>query len=77
MGLADAPLLASAVEGTVFVAQANGTHKNVVEVAVGRLQDASAHILGLILTKFDSRRAYYGHGYDYGYGYGEAEPERA
>jgi capsular exopolysaccharide synthesis family protein len=73
MGLADAPLVGSVVEGVVFVVEANGTQKSMARVAIGRLRDASAQILGSVLTKFDSRRAYYGYGYDYGYGYGYGE----
>ena len=70
MGLADAPLLASVVEAVIFVVEANGTQKGMAQVAIGRLRDANAMIIGVVLTKFDARRAFYGYGYDYGYGYG-------
>jgi succinoglycan biosynthesis transport protein ExoP len=71
MGLADTPIIASQVEGVVFVIESHGTRTTAARVAVGRLQDAHAHVLGVLLTKFESRRAHYGYGYDYGYGYGE------
>lgn len=70
MGLADAPLIASAVEGVVFVIEANGTHISMAKVALGRLQNANARIFGTVLTKFDAKRGLFGYGYDYGYGYG-------
>ncbi|HEX6860395.1 MAG TPA: polysaccharide biosynthesis tyrosine autokinase [Caulobacteraceae bacterium] len=68
MGLADAPLLASRVEGTVMVVEAGGTGRNVVRTAVRRLRVGRARLLGVILTKFESRRTSYGYGYGYGYG---------
>jgi succinoglycan biosynthesis transport protein ExoP len=73
MGLADAPLVGSMVEGTVFVMEANSTQKSMAKVALGRLANSSAQILGVVLTKFDPRKAHYGYGYDYGYGYGYGE----
>ena len=77
MGLADAPLIASRAEGTVFVLESHGTKKSMARVAVGRLRAANAQITGAVLTKFDSKRAHYGYGYDYGYGYGETAKTQA
>jgi polysaccharide biosynthesis transport protein len=71
MGLADAPLIASKVEGTVFAVESHGIRTSLVRVALGRLSSANARLLGIVLTKFESKRAHYGYGYDYGYGYGE------
>jgi capsular exopolysaccharide synthesis family protein len=70
MGLADAQLISSRVEGVIFVIEANGTHQSVVRAAVRRLVTANVVIMGAILTKFDQRKAQYGYGYEYGYGYG-------
>jgi polysaccharide biosynthesis transport protein len=70
MGLADAPLIGSRVEGVVFVMESHSTQKAMAQVAVGRLVAANTNLLGVILTKFDSKRAHYGYGYSYGYGYG-------
>lgn len=70
MGLADAPLIAGQVEGTLVVVAAHSTHKNVARLAIGRLQSAHAHILGVVLSMFDSRQASFGYGYGYGYGEG-------
>lgn len=77
MGLADAPLIASHVEGTVFVIEAHATGKSVARVAISRLRSANTHLLGVIVSKFDTKRAHYGYGYDYGYGYGYGQREDA
>jgi len=68
MGLADAPLLASAVSGTVLVIEAGQTRRGLVKAALRRLALGNARILGGILSKFNARNA----GYGYGYGYGSA-----
>jgi len=70
MGLADAPLMGSRVEGVVFVLEAGGTHRNTATVAVNRLRAANAQVVGAVLTKFDTKRAHFGYGYEYNYGYG-------
>ncbi|SEM02058.1 capsular exopolysaccharide family [Sphingomonas palmae] len=77
MGLADAPLIASKVEGTLIVTAAHSTHKNVARLAVGRLRSAHAHLLGAVLSMFDSRQASYGYGYGYGYGEGYGYGDKA
>lgn len=70
MGLADAPLLGSRMEGVLFVVEARHTQKGTVKVALDRLRGTQSPLLGVVLTKFQSRHAHYGYGYDYGYGYG-------
>ncbi|WP_156361140.1 GumC family protein [Sphingomonas sp. Leaf257] len=81
MGLADAPLIASQVEGTLVITAAHSTHKNVARIAIGRLRSAHAHMLGVVLTMFDAKQASYGYGYGYGYGngygYGSSSDEAA
>lgn len=69
MGLADSPLMASHVEGTVFVVAAVDTRAKVARVALRRLVDVQANIVGAILTKFNSRQIGYGYGYGYEYAY--------
>lgn len=79
MGLADAPLIASRVEGVVYVVESHGIRSSMVKTALGRLAAANAHVVGGVLTKFEARKAHYGYGYDYGYGYGReagTEPAR-
>jgi capsular exopolysaccharide synthesis family protein len=69
MGLADAPLLASAVAGTVLVIEAGQTRRGLAKAALRRLALGNARILGGILSKFNVRSAGYGYGYGYGYAY--------
>jgi len=73
MGLADAPLIASRVEGVIYAIESHGIRSSMVRTALGRLSSANAHVIGGVLTKFDARKANYGYGYEYGYGYGQAE----
>lgn len=70
MGLADAPLIASQVEGVVYAVESHGIRSTLVKTALARLASANAHIVGGVLTKFEARKAHYGYGYEYGYGYG-------
>jgi capsular exopolysaccharide synthesis family protein len=72
MGLADAPLIASRVEGIIYVVESHGIRTHLVKTALNRLASANARVFGSILTKFDARKAQYGYGqgYEYGYAYG-------
>lgn len=70
VGLADAPLIASKVEGTVFVVESRSTHRNAVRVSLNRLAAANATIIGVALTKFEAKHGITNYGYGYGYGYG-------
>lgn len=70
MGLADAPLIASRVEGVIFTVESHGIRSTMVKTALRRLASANARIIGGVLTKFEARKAHYGYGYEYGYGYG-------
>jgi polysaccharide biosynthesis transport protein len=70
MGLADAPLIASRVEGAIYAVESHGIRSSMVKTALGRLASANVHILGGVLTKFEARKAHYGYGYEYGYDYG-------
>jgi succinoglycan biosynthesis transport protein ExoP len=71
MGLADAPLLASQVEGAIFVLESHSTKAGLAKVALSRLANARARVLGAVVTKFDARRTAYGYGYAYEYSYGD------
>ena len=70
LGLADAPLIARAMEGTIFVVESGRTRATQARQAIGRLFAVRAHILGAVLTKLDSRSSGYGYGYGYNYSYG-------
>jgi len=75
LGLADAPLIASRVEGTVFAVQSHRTKAGQLRVALSRL--TTARVVGTVLTKFEAGKAHsgYGYGYDYGYDYGREKAE--
>lgn len=78
MGLADAPLIASRVEGVIYAVESHGIRATLVKIALGRLASANAHVLGGVLTKFEARKAHGGYGYEYGYGYGrDRDPAKA
>ncbi len=68
LGFADAPLLASAVQGTVLVVESKQTRRAQARGALRRLTIGSTHLLGVILTKFNVKATRYG-GYDYSYDY--------
>lgn len=70
LGFADAPLLASDVGGVLFVVEARGTRRGQARGALRRLQVGRSHLLGVVLTKFNTKSAAYGsYGYDYAYDY--------
>jgi capsular exopolysaccharide synthesis family protein len=73
MGLADAPLIASRVEGVIYAVESHGIRSSMVKTALTRLVSANARIIGGVLTKFEARKAHYGYGYEYGYGYGRGD----
>ncbi len=73
MGLADAPLIAGRVEGVIYAVESHGIRAAMVKTALMRLESASAHVIGGVLTKFVSRKSRYGYGYEYGYNYGRSD----
>lgn len=78
LGFADAPLLAAAVDGVLFVLESRGTRRGQARGALRRLQVGHAHLLGAFLTKFNAKTTSYG-GYDYAYDYhyGADQEERS
>lgn len=76
LGLADAPLLSTMVEGVVMIIQADRGRRGSLKSSLHRLRGIKANILGGVLTMFDASKAtnryseYYG--YDY-YQYRESE----
>lgn len=80
LGLADTPQLANAVDGIVYIVQANESTFRSVGQALSRLRATQSKILGVIVTKLDRRNESYSYGYGSGYGYGYsygAEPGAA
>lgn len=77
MGIADAPLIASRVEGVIYAVESHGIRSSMVKTALARLDNANARVFGGVLTKFEARKANYGQGYEYGYGYGRDDGAKA
>nr|AUN37789.1 tyrosine-protein kinase EpsD [uncultured bacterium] len=57
LGLADAPRLASIVDGTLMVMEANRSHRGAITASMRRLAAARANIIGAVLVKFDPKKA--------------------
>lgn len=70
LGLADAPLIAARVEAVVFALESNGIRTQVARTALDRLAVTHARLVGIVLTKFNPRRAGMASTYNYEYGYG-------
>jgi len=66
IGLADAVVLGSICNGTIFVVDAGRTRYGQIDGAMKRLRAANVTILGTVVDRFGRD----GHGYGYGYGYG-------
>lgn len=73
MGMTDAPLVANATEGVVYVVESAGPAVRGIRASIKRIKMANAHVFGVILTKVRSRSSGYGYGYGYGYRYGGEE----
>jgi len=69
MGLADAPMIASVMKGALLVIESGRTGRAQARAALRRLAMVNAHILGVVLTKFDARKSTYSYGYGYAYEY--------
>ena len=74
LGLADAPTLASHVDATLFVVQANHARGRQPRIALTRLKAARAYVVGALLTKFDAKVI--GHSTDYGYSYSYGQTDQ-
>jgi capsular exopolysaccharide synthesis family protein len=70
MGIADAPILANAADGTMMVVHSGKTRISTAQAAVKRLHSARAHIVGSLLTQYDAKVAGYGYNYEGYYAYG-------
>ena len=70
LGIADAPILSNVVSGTLLVVNAGKTRIKTAQAAIKRLVAARAHIIGGVLTHYDSKVAGYGYNYESYYAYG-------
>jgi polysaccharide biosynthesis transport protein len=68
LGFADAPVLSSSVEGTLFVLESRITGRRQARGALRRLSMGRGRVLGAVLTKFQAHRTRH-QGYDYAYDY--------
>ena len=69
LGLADAVVLSSEVDATVFVIESGRNPARTIQVALARLAQGGGTIIGAVLLKFDPGRIGYGYGTEYGYQY--------
>lgn len=67
-GLADAPILASLLIGTMLVVDGSATRRAIAKATLKRLYFARAQMIGVVLNKLDMTHQAYGYGYGYGYG---------
>jgi capsular exopolysaccharide synthesis family protein len=73
LGLADAPLLASAAGSALFVIESGKTRTRAAIEALNRLEATGTRLVGAALTKSQDSGDGYGYaGYGYGYGYGSS-----
>ncbi len=70
MGLADSPQMSAVVESTVLVLE-SAAHRGQARTVIRRLRAAKANVVGIVLTKFSSKHAGYGHDYGYYYEYSD------
>jgi len=69
LGIADAIILSSEVEATVFVIEAGRNSVRSATNALARLRRGGGNLAGALLTKYDPGRLGYGYGSDYSYEY--------
>ena len=70
MGIADAPILANAVGATLIVIHSGRTRISTAQAALKRLLSVRAHVIGALITQYDTKAAGYGYSYEGYYAYG-------
>jgi polysaccharide biosynthesis transport protein len=71
LGLADAIVAASAVEGVIYIAESGRNHTRGAITSVQRLKGSGAQIVGAIMTRFVPDSTGYGNAYAYAYSYSQ------
>ena len=69
LGLADAVIIGSLVDGIVFVTQAGRNAPKGVSLAIKRLEQSDTRIMGVVLSRYDPGQAGYMYQQDYSYQY--------
>lgn len=69
IGLADAPLISSVTDATVFVVKSGSTGTKSAIASLRRLRDVGVKVLGVVLTHYSNRHANYSYSYSYNYIY--------
>lgn len=71
LGIADAIVVSSAVEGVVYITESGRNHSRGAITSVHRLQANGASIIGAIVTRFVANSTGYGNAYTYAYEYSQ------
>jgi polysaccharide biosynthesis transport protein len=69
LGLADAIMIGSSVDGVTYLVESGRNLPKAVSGAIARLEQANVRIFGCVLTKFDAKQAGYGLAYESTYSY--------
>lgn len=72
LGLADAIVAASSVEGVIYIAESGRNHSRGAITSVQRLNGSGAPIVGAIVTRFVADSTGYGNAYTYAYSYSQS-----
>jgi len=71
LGIADAIVVSSAVEGVVYITESGRNHSRGALTSVQRLKETGAPIVGVIVTRFVASATGYGNAYTYAYEYSQ------
>jgi polysaccharide biosynthesis transport protein len=70
LGIADAPILANAADGTLLIVQSGSSRISSAQAAIKRLRVTHARLIGCLLTQYDAKSSGYGYDYEGYYAYG-------
>ena len=70
LGIADAPILANAADGTLLIVQSGSSRISSAQAAIKRLRVTHARLIGCLLTQYDAKSSGYGYEYEGYYAYG-------
>ena len=69
LGLADAPLIATSVEGVIYIVESARNSVRSIQNAIRRMQLSGTALLGVVLSRFDPGKSGYSYEYRYTYSY--------